>query len=266
MKKISLFMVLALVAFAPAAFAQTQQQPTTTPQTDQQTQVPPDQQQPQPTQPPVQQTQPPMQTQPQVQQRTQQQADQQQQEVVNATNPGEIPAGTNLYIRTDQSITADSAEPGRTYPGTVTRQIVSSDGRVLIPRGAPVQLSVMDNQGSTGNKNLQLGLNSININGNTYPVTSAEVATSSGTTGGKDGIGANKRTATHVGGGALLGTVLGAVIGGGKGAAIGAVSGAAGGAAVQVLTKGNKINVPAETELQYHLDQPIRLQGYNGSN
>jgi len=63
-----------------------------------------------------------------------------------------------------------------------------------------------------------------------------------------------------------LGTVLGAVIGGGKGAAIGAVSGAAGGAAVQVLTKGNKINVPAETEVQFHLDQPIRLQGYNGSN
>ena len=263
MRKISFFMVLALVAFAPAAFGQAQQQPTTQPQTDQQSQTPVDQTQ--PTQAPVQQTQPPMQTQPQVQQRTQQQADQQQQEVVNTTNPGEIPAGTNLYIRTDQSITADSADPGRTYPGTVTKQVVSSDGRVLIPKGAPVQLSVMENQG-TGSKNLQLGLNSININGNTYPVTSAEVATSTGTTSGKEGIGANKRTATHVGGGALLGTVLGAVIGGGKGAAIGAVSGAAGGAAVQVLTKGNKINVPAETELQFHLDQPVRVQGYSGSN
>lgn len=255
MRKISIILVLALVAFAPAAFAQTQQPQSTQPQTDQQTQTPPDQQA-QPA-PPVQQTQP------QVQPRTQQQADQQQQQVVNATNPGEIPAGTDLYIRADQNITADSADPGRTYPGTVTRQIASSDGRVLVPKGTPVQLSVIADQ---GNKNLQLGVNSMTINGNTYPVTSAQLATSSGTTGGKEGIGANKRTATHVGGGALLGTVLGAVIGGGKGAAIGAVSGAAGGAAVQVLTKGNKINVPAETEVQFHLDQPIRLQGYNGSN
>jgi hypothetical protein len=263
MRKISLFVVLALVAFAPAAFAQTQQQQSTQPQTDQQPPAPPGQQA-QPT-PPVQQAPPVEQTQPQVQPRTQQQADQQQQEVVNATNPGEIPAGTDLYIRADQSITANSAEPGRTYPGTVTRQVVSSDGRVLIPKGTPVQLSVMQDQGS-GSKNLQLGVNSMNINGKTYPVTGAEAATATGTSGGKEGIGANKRTATHVGGGALLGTVLGAVIGGGKGAAIGAVSGAAGGAAVQVLTKGNKINVPAETEMQFHLDQPIRLQGYNGSN
>jgi hypothetical protein len=56
------------------------------------------------------------------------------------------------------------------------------------------------------------------------------------------------------------------VIGGGKGAAIGAVTGAAAGGAVQVLTNGKQINVPAETEMQFHLDQPIRLQGYNGSN
>jgi outer membrane biosynthesis protein TonB len=280
MRKISILIVLALVAAAPVAFAQTQQ--TTPQQTDPQQQTQPPYNQPtQQTQPqtqtqppynqPTQQTQPPydpsQQTQPQVQPRTQQQADQQQQEVVNTNNPGEIPAGTDLFIRADENITATNADPGRTYQGTVTRQVVSSDGRVLIPKGTPVQLAVMDNSGTTGNKNLQLGVKSMTINGNTYPVTGAEASTTAGTTGSKNqGIGANKRTATHVGGGAVLGTVLGAVIGGGKGAAIGAVTGAAAGGAVQVLTKGNKINVPAETEMQYHLDQPIRLQGYGGSN
>ncbi|MCU1310778.1 MAG: hypothetical protein JWO20_1903 [Candidatus Angelobacter sp.] len=270
MRKISSLMVMALVAAAPIAFAQAQQ--TTPQQTDpqQQTQPPYNQpsQQAQPqTQSPPPYNQPPQQTQPQVQPRTQQQADQQQQEVVTSNNPGEIPAGTDLYIRADENITATNADPGRTYQGTVTRQIVTSDGRVLVPRGTPVQLAVMDNSGTTGNKNLQLGVKSMTINGNTYPVTGAEASTTAGTTGSKDqGIGANKRTATHVGGGAVLGTVLGAVIGGGKGAAIGAVTGAAAGGAVQVLTKGNKINVPAETEMQYHLDQPIRLQGYGGSN
>src|SRR5437899_11545475 len=116
----------------------------------------------------MQHTPPVQQTQPELQPRTQQQTDQQQQEVVNATNPGEIPAGTNLYIRADQSITADSADPGRTYPGTVTRQVVSTDGRVLIPKGTPVQLSVMQDQ-AKGMKNLQLGVNYMNIKGNTYP-------------------------------------------------------------------------------------------------
>jgi outer membrane lipoprotein SlyB len=277
MRKISLIMVLALVVAAPMAFAQTQQ--TTPQQTDpqQQSQPPynqPSQQtQPQTTQPtygqPSQQAQPPYdpsQAQPQVQPRTQQQANQQQQEVVSSNNPGEIPVGTDLYIRADENIKADKADPGRTYQGTVTRQVVASDGRVLIPKGTPVQLAVMDNSASTGNKNLQLGVKSMTVNGNTYPVTGAEASTTAGTASGKDGLGANKRTATHVGGGAVLGTVLGAVIGGGKGAAIGAASGAAAGGAVQVLTKGDKINVPAETEMQYHLDQPIRLQGYSGSN
>src|SRR6266576_3985102 len=103
MRKISILIVLALIASAPFAFAQTQQ---TTPQTDPQQQTTPPYNQPsQQTQP---QTQPPydpaQQTQPQVQPRTQQQVDQQQQEVVSASNPGQIPAGTELFIRADENI------------------------------------------------------------------------------------------------------------------------------------------------------------------
>ena len=64
-----------------------------------------------------------------------------------------------------------------------------------------------------------------------------------------------------VGGGAVLGTLLGAIAGGGKGAVIGAIGGAAGGAAVQVLTKGKEVNVPAETLLTFRTDAPLRLVG-----
>ena len=66
-----------------------------------------------------------------------------------------------------------------------------------------------------------------------------------------------------VGGGAVLGTLLGAIAGGGKGAAIGAVAGAATGAGVQVLTRGKEVRVPAETVLNFRLDQPLYLQGRN---
>jgi outer membrane lipoprotein SlyB len=76
------------------------------------------------------------------------------------------------------------------------------------------------------------------------------------------GIGKNKRTAEMVGGGAALGTLLGAIAGGGKGAAIGAIAGAAAGGGVQVLTKGHEIRVPAETVLNFRLDQPLHLREY----
>jgi hypothetical protein len=247
MRKISLIAVFALVLGMQFAFAQTDQQ--SQPQTYPQTQ----QSQPQ-TYPPAQPTQ-----EPQVQPRTEQQATQQQQQVVSSNNPAEIPAGTDLFVRTDEEITAKTADPQRNYRGTVTRQIVNSDGRVLIPKGTPVELSVFQNEGGTVKSNeLVLGVNSMNINGQSYRVNTAELKQSN-----DQGIGKNKRTATHVGGGAVLGTVIGAVAGGGKGAAIGAISGAAAGGAVQVLTKGKEIKVPAETELQFHLDQPIQLQSYN---
>ena len=74
------------------------------------------------------------------------------------------------------------------------------------------------------------------------------------------GIGANKRTAATIGGGAAIGTVIGAIAGGGKGAAIGGLIGAAGGAATQVLTKGRDVKVPAETVLRFRLDKPVTLR------
>jgi outer membrane lipoprotein SlyB len=93
------------------------------------------------------------------------------------------------------------------------------------------------------------------VNGIRYLVTTQDVQRSS-----DSGLGANRRTATMVGGGAALGTLLGAIAGGGKGAAIGAVAGAAAGGTAQVLTRGKTVKVPAETELTFRLDQPLQLQ------
>jgi outer membrane lipoprotein SlyB len=74
------------------------------------------------------------------------------------------------------------------------------------------------------------------------------------------GLGANKRTAEMVGGGAALGTLIGAIAGHGKGAAIGAAAGAAAGAGTQILTRGKTVKVPAESTLRFKLDQPLQLQ------
>jgi hypothetical protein len=77
----------------------------------------------------------------------------------------------------------------------------------------------------------------------------------------KDGIGKNKRTAEYIGGGAVLGTIIGAIAGGKKGAAIGAVAGAGAGVGAQVLTRGKKVNVPAESLLSLVMLSSKRAPG-----
>lgn len=167
--------------------------------------------------------------------------------------PGEIARGTELVIRTLDEINVASADQTRDYDAQVDREVIGSDGRALIPARSPVKLSVF----SSGNNNLELGVRSITVNGQQYTVnTQTEKRTQ------REGLGKNRRTATMVGGGALLGTLIGAIAGGAKGAAVGAAVGAAGGAATQVMTRGKEVRVPAESQLTFKLDEPIYLQGY----
>lgn len=181
--------------------------------------------------------------------------------VTATSDPNTIPAGTSIAIRTNENIEVREADAAsRTYSGQMAQDVITPDGRTLVPKGSPVQLSVVKNEGGTlGTDRLLLGIQSITINGRSYNVTSGTVERE-----GEAGLGTNRRTATMVGGGALLGTLIGAAAGGGSGAAVGAAVGAAGGAAAQVLTKGDEIRVPAETVLQFRLDEPIQLQGFSG--
>jgi len=172
-----------------------------------------------------------------------------------------IPAGTELSVRTNETIEATGASTGRTYSATVERDVTDNNGQVVIPRGSTAQLVVRDMStgGAVGSRELTLDLQSVTVDGNTYYVSTADLQRS----GDREGIGKNRRTGEMVGGGAVLGTLLGAIAGGGKGAAIGAVAGAATGAGVQVLTRGKEVRVPAETVLNFRLDQPLYLQGRN---
>ena len=173
----------------------------------------------------------------------------------STTEPDLIPGGTTLVIRTNEDI--KTQESGRTFSAQLAESIENESGRILVPRGAPAELFVAQTSGGTmGTSELQLALRSITVNGKRYSVTTDTTARQ-----GEEGLGRNQRTAEMVGGGALLGTLVGAIAGGAKGAAIGAVTGAAGGAAVQVLTKGKEVQVPAETLLTFRTEAPLRLVG-----
>jgi hypothetical protein len=177
-----------------------------------------------------------------------------------AARPGVIPSGTELVIRTNQAIDTDRAAPGRLYSAEIDRAIIDVRGNTMVPARSPAELAVVSSTGGGTFSTPQLGLavRSITVNGHKYNV----VSDISEQEAGQKGLGANRRTAEMVGGGAVLGTIIGAIAGGGTGAAIGAAAGAAGGAAVQVLTKGDHVRVPAETLLTFRLDRPIRLEGY----
>jgi hypothetical protein len=55
-----------------------------------------------------------------------------------------VPAGTALHVRTIDPIDANSARPGAKFRGSLADPVKTRDRGVVIPQGAPVQLSVVD--------------------------------------------------------------------------------------------------------------------------
>ena len=162
-----------------------------------------------------------------------------------------IGTGTTISVRTNETIDAKKND-GRVFTGVVDQDVVDASGNIAIPRGSGAELIVKN----ASNREMALDLESVTVNGQRYAIAASPESISSGR---RDGLGKNKRTAEFVGGGALLGTIVGAIAGGGKGAAIGAAAGAGAGAGTQVLTRGRTVRVPAESLLTFRLDQPLQM-------
>jgi hypothetical protein len=167
---------------------------------------------------------------------------------IRRNNAGRIEPGTAISVRTDRYISSERSD-GRVYTGSVDRDVIGQNGRVAIPRGARVEMTVR----VAPDNDLALDLESVTVNGQRYAIDAdARIESDQ-----RDGIGENRRTAEHVGGGAVIGSIIGAIAGGGKGAAIGAGAGAAAGAGTQILTRGRQVRVPAESVLTFQLQRPL---------
>lgn len=167
-----------------------------------------------------------------------------------------IPTGTEISVRTNQDIDSSNASVGQKFEGMVANDVVGTGGDVVIPKGSNAELVIREVNagGVTKAPEMALDLSSVEVHGKRYLVNTSTIQQQ-----GSGNLGANKRTAEMVGGGAVLGTLIGAIAGGGKGAAIGAAAGGATGAGAQVLTRGKEVKVPAETILQFKLTQALRL-------
>jgi hypothetical protein len=158
---------------------------------------------------------------------------------------GTVPVGTKITVVTDQSVSSKTARIGETVSGSVAQDVIS-EGKVVIPKGSPVKLTVSSVQASgrlSTPAKLYLRLRTVKVGDKTYTIATSSAGR---TLGGK-----GKRDAGFIGGGAAGGAIIGALAGGGKGAAIGAAAGAGAGTAGAAATGKKDIYFPAETKLAF---------------
>jgi uncharacterized protein YcfJ len=138
--------------------------------------------------------------------------------------------------------------------------IVVND-KVVVPKDSSVILKLIsaDSAGHiSGRSELTVSLDSFTFQGKKYLVATSDVQ--------QKGASRGKKSAAVIGGGAVLGAVIGGLAGGGKGAAIGAAAGGGAGTAVQAVTKGEQVKIPAETRLDFTLHAPVEVSYLPGKS
>ena len=161
------------------------------------------------------------------------------------STPTVIPAGTQITIRTIDSIQSKNAEAGQSYRCTVDSPVMAG-GKQVVAKGADCVLRIVEMKSAgklRGSNELELTLSELRAGEDLVPVNSEPTAVA--------GKGKGKSTAMRTGIGAAAGAGLGAVLGGGKGAAIGSGVGAGAGAASSAMTHGPEIKVAPETLLTF---------------
>ena len=164
-----------------------------------------------------------------------------------------VPAGTRILVRTADPIDTEKQKAGYRFMASLETNL-QVDDEVVAPRGTTVygRLATASSAGRmSGSSQLTLELTDILINGNTYPLLTSTYEIR--------GQGEGKKTTRKILGGTGLGALIGGIAGGGTGAAIGALAGAAGGTAIAASKKGEQLHVPAESLLEFRLEQPASL-------
>ncbi len=164
-----------------------------------------------------------------------------------------IPAGTRILVRTVDKIDSNTHKSGYRFATTLETNL-QLDNVIVAPRGATVYghlVSASSAGRMSGSSSLKLELTDIVIKGTAYPLLTSSFELK--------GQGEGKKTARKVVGGAGLGALIGGIAGGGKGAAIGVAAGAVGGTAMAASKKGEQIQVPSESLIEFRLAQPAML-------
>jgi hypothetical protein len=180
------------------------------------------------------------------------------QQAANAPAPApalpEVPEGTVLSIRMNQTINVKHAEAGQPFTGTIVSPVMVDDNTV-IPSGAGAEGMVVQahKRGHfKGASYLQLTLTGLDIHGQHYRIDTSSITRT------KKGKG--KRSAAFIGGGTGLGMLIGGVATGGAGLLIGGLAGAGAGTGVAAFTGNKDVTIPAESVINFKLAAPLHLR------
>jgi hypothetical protein len=174
--------------------------------------------------------------------------------LLKSAKPVALPAGTEIAVVLDQSISSEQARSGDPFDASIAAPVIV-DGKTVIPKGAHVQGIVVEARASgrlKGVARLRLALNSVEIAGKSYDLQTTSLT--------RSGQNHDKRNWVLIGGGTGAGTAIGAMAGGGKGAAIGAAVGAGAGTATAAATGKKDIVLPAESQFSFKLSQPVSIE------
>jgi hypothetical protein len=148
--------------------------------------------------------------------------------------PGVIPPGTSLVVRTNDIVRTHRAFPNTIYVASLAKDVLDQDGGILIPKESVVELVVRLlsylGPGGVGMTELALDIQAVTVKGVRYPVGTETIEEPNA-----GGLELNRHAAKWVGGVEAAG---------------------------QVLTRGRRINVPAGALLAFQIEDPIRLRGY----
>jgi len=161
-----------------------------------------------------------------------------------------VPPGTILFVRMNDTLDTSSAYTGQVFTATLATDL-AAEGYVVARMGTTVYGQVLEANSArrgSGTSQLKLQLTQIVLGGVAIPIAT-DVFDSKGKS-------STRRSFRRLFGGAGLGAAIGAIAGNaGMGAAIGAVAGGA----LSVVQKGDQVQIPAETQLEFHLQQSVTL-------
>ena len=171
-----------------------------------------------------------------------------------------LAAGTAISAKFDDGINSRTHKAGQKLTGTVSSDVKDKNGRVVIPAGSKVHITIAaiheSERKSDKTGKLVLTPTKVEIGGRSYPLTGSASALDRTLKDRKTNAGDLAKVGVGVGAGALLGT---AVSGGStKGAVIGGVAGGAVGAQRAVETQDRDVVVPVGSRLKVTLRAPFR--------
>ena len=171
-----------------------------------------------------------------------------------------LASGTAISAKFDAGLSSRTHKAGEKITGTVSSDVKDKNGRVVIPAGSKVHVTIAaiheSERKSDKTGKLVLTPTKVEISGRSYAISGSASALDRTLKDRKTNAGDLAKVGVGIGAGALLGT---AVTGGStKGAVVGGVAGGAVGTQRAIQTQDRDVVVPAGSRLKVTLAAPFR--------